>query len=158
VISDEWDGEATRRFRFSLTTVCCLLSADCCLQGNQIMYKINVSTSFSGAHSLKDYPGLCKNLHGHNWKVRVQIATESLDELGMAIDFHILKDHLARLIDKIDHQHLNALADFSQQNPTSENIARLIFTQMETSLLDTPVTVTEVEIWESESSSTIYSK
>jgi len=122
------------------------------------MYKINVTTSFAGAHFLKDYPGLCKNLHGHNWKVRVQIASETLDELGMAIDFQTVKAHLADIINKYDHQHLNELPEFTQQNPTSENLSRLIFTQLEDALNNTQLTVTEVEIWESENSSTIYCK
>jgi len=122
------------------------------------MYKINVTTSFAGAHSLKGYSGLCKNLHGHNWKVRVQITSETLDELGMVIDFQMVKSHLSDIINKYDHQHLNELPDFVQQNPTSENIARIIFIQLETALNTQQLSVTEVEIWESESSSTIYSK
>jgi len=122
------------------------------------MYKINVTTSFAGAHFLKDYPGLCKNLHGHNWKVRVQIASETLDELGMAVDFQIVKAHLANILNKFDHRLLNELPEFTQQNPTSENIAKHIFIELGKVLNNPPLTVTEVEIWESENSSTIYCK
>jgi len=122
------------------------------------MYKINVTTQFAGAHLLKGYPGDCKNLHGHNWRVRVQLQTENLDEMGMAIDFSLVKQHLNSIISKFDHKFLNDLPQFTQQNPTSENIAKIIFTELEILLNTDNIIITEVEVWESDSSSTIYSK
>jgi len=128
------------------------------------MYKINVTASFPGAHKLYNYPGACKNLHGHNWKVRVQLKTSVLDKLGMAIDFGIVKEHLRNLMDRFDHQYLNDLEWFKNDdntnvcncNPTSENIARVVFEEMQKSLNETNITVSEVEIWESDNSSVIY--
>ncbi len=37
------------------------------------MYQITVEKSFSAAHTLPDHPGKCRNLHGHNWDVRVTL-------------------------------------------------------------------------------------
>jgi len=122
------------------------------------MYKINVTTHFAGAHLLKGYPGDCKNLHGHNWRVRVQLQTTQLDEMGMAIDFSLIKQHLQSIINQFDHKFLNDLPQFTQQNPTSENIARVIFTELGTSISSYNITLTEVEVWESDTSSTVYSK
>ncbi|MCK9329685.1 MAG: 6-carboxytetrahydropterin synthase QueD [Candidatus Cloacimonetes bacterium] len=131
------------------------------------MYKINVTSSFPGAHKLNHYPGACKNLHGHNWKVRVQLKTSKIDKLGMAIDFGIVKEHLNKLMNKFDHQYLNDLEWFKSShnsddidvrftNPTSENIARVIFEEMQKSFKDEDITINEVEIWESDNSSVIY--
>lgn len=131
------------------------------------MYKINVSASFPGAHRLNNYPGACKNLHGHNWKIRVQLAVKELDELGMAIDFGVVKEHLRNLMNKFDHQYLNDLEWFKteesdsnqtigKKNPTSENIARVIFEEMQKSLGNNNVSINEVEVWESDNSSVIY--
>ena len=120
------------------------------------MYKINVISYFSGAHLLKGYPGACQNLHGHNWKVRVQLSTEKTDELGMAIDFKVVKEALNSLIDRFDHQHLNELEWFKEQNPTSENIARVIFKELQNLIENDYIYVYEVEIWESEFTSVIY--
>jgi 6-pyruvoyltetrahydropterin/6-carboxytetrahydropterin synthase len=120
------------------------------------MYKINVISSFPGAHQLNGYPGACKNLHGHNWKVRVQLLEEKTDELGMAIDFKVVKEKLQALIDKFDHQYLNELEWFKEQNPTSENIARVIYEELKKAFENENIKMGEVEVWESEITSVIY--
>ncbi len=55
------------------------------------MYILKVSDSFSAAHKLCGYEGACRNLHGHNWKVGLEVQCNSLDEIGLAMDFGILK-------------------------------------------------------------------
>ena len=85
------------------------------------MYKINVISNFSGAHRLNGYPGACKNLHGHNWKVRIQLLSQKVDELGMGMDFKIVKDHLNNLMNKFDHQYLNELDWFNSSNRNGFN-------------------------------------
>jgi 6-pyruvoyltetrahydropterin/6-carboxytetrahydropterin synthase len=120
------------------------------------MYKLNVISSFSSAHKLNGYDGLCKNLHGHNWKVRLCVMCDTLDEIGMAMDFGILKERLNSYLSGLDHQYLNDLPAFKQMNPTSENLARHIFEQMGMQLSGCPCEVVEVEVWESEKASVIY--
>jgi 6-pyruvoyltetrahydropterin/6-carboxytetrahydropterin synthase len=122
------------------------------------MFKINVSSSFSAAHRLNNYPGLCKNLHGHNWKVRIQINCTKTDELGMALDFGIAKKHLRDLMVMFDHQFLNELDCFKEINPTSENIARVIFNELKKDFNSPESMIAEVEVWESDHSSVIYSE
>jgi len=122
------------------------------------MYRINVISSFPGAHKLNDYPGTCKNLHGHNWKIRVQLGTQKIDKLGMAIDFKIVKERLNELIARFDHQYLNDLEWFIDQNPTSENIARVIYNELKKSFEKDDVSMIEVEVWESDLTSIVYSE
>lgn len=122
------------------------------------MYKLNVISSFSSAHKLIGYRGLCKNLHGHNWKVRLCVNCELLDNIGMAMDFGILKKHLMELLEELDHQFLNDLPAFINMNPTSENIARYLFERISINLKDYPCRVYEIEVWESDKASVIYSK
>ncbi|HPM03913.1 MAG TPA: 6-carboxytetrahydropterin synthase QueD [Candidatus Cloacimonadota bacterium] len=122
------------------------------------MYKINVSSSFSAAHKLNNYPGLCKNLHGHNWKVRIQINCTKTDDLGMALDFGIAKKHLRDLMEMFDHQFLNELDFFKEINPTSENIARVIFNELKKEFNKPESIIAEVEVWESDHSSVVYSE
>jgi len=117
-----------------------------------------VVSAFPGAHHLEGYPGACKNLHGHNWKVRVQIIADNINELGIAVDFKVVKDKLDILIQKFDHKYLNELAWFKEQNPTSENISKVIYHELQNSFLEDKVKVSEVEVWESETTSVIYSK
>ncbi len=121
------------------------------------MYKLSVTDSFSAAHRLCGYEGACSNLHGHNWTVRVTLQAETLDNIGMAMDFGRIKALLKEITDELDHAYLNELTAFTEQNPTSENLARHIFERMGSILSGEPVHVAEVEVCESERSSVTYS-
>ncbi len=98
------------------------------------MYEIFCKTRFSSAHYLRNYPGNCEKLHGHNWDVKVVIRGERLDDLGMLIDFRELKAVLKEVIDDLDHINLNEHKGFTDQNPSSELIARYIFKALQTRL------------------------
>jgi 6-pyruvoyltetrahydropterin/6-carboxytetrahydropterin synthase len=121
------------------------------------MYYLNVSSSFSAAHKLVGYEGACRRLHGHNWKVRIQVGCVQLDTVGMALDFKVLKTLLNELLDEFDHQYLNEILAFSNINPTSEHIARHVFDHIQARLPEGAIMV-EVEIAESDNSSVIYRK
>ena len=94
------------------------------------MYEIEVRSAFEAAHRLPGYDGKCARLHGHNWEVVAIVRGEKLDELGMLIDFKIVKAELKKVLDVFDHRFLNELESFAGENPTAENIARKIFKQL----------------------------
>ncbi|MFA7074191.1 MAG: 6-carboxytetrahydropterin synthase QueD [Endomicrobiaceae bacterium] len=115
-------------------------------------YKLSVIKYFSSAHALREYKGKCENLHGHNWKVRVCFAGTKLDGCGMLIDFTDMKKYLDTVILSLDHKFLNETMPFDKINPTAENIASFIFSQMQRFETEN-AKVYEVEVWESENSS-----
>ena len=94
------------------------------------MYEISVQTHFSAAHHLRGHAGACANLHGHNWDVRVTLGGHTTDELGMLVDFGLVKARTAEVMRELDHQDLNRLPVFAERNPTSENIARYLFERL----------------------------
>lgn len=112
-------------------------------------YFISAEAEFSSAHHLRDYPGKCASLHGHNWKVRLTVRTSVLDERGMGLDFGALKRILAALVARFDHVDLNRVPPFDQINPTAENLARTIF-ELAAAELPQGITPDRVELWESE--------
>ncbi len=120
------------------------------------MYKLNVTSQFSSAHKLEGYDGPCKNLHGHNWKVRVGILCEKTNEIGLTIDFGKVKKHLEEIINIFDHSFLNDLPCFENKNPTSENIAKFIFTELSKKINIKGCILSEVEVWESDKTSMTY--
>ena len=61
------------------------------------MYRVVVSGSFSSAHYLRGYKGKCEKLHGHNWKIEVEVEGEELDKKGLLIDFKKLKKILKNM-------------------------------------------------------------
>jgi 6-pyruvoyltetrahydropterin/6-carboxytetrahydropterin synthase len=120
------------------------------------MYELTVKGEFAASHSLRGYEGKCKKLHGHTWHVDVVVGGTKLNKAGMLIDFKELKGCLRDLLETFDHTHLNSLPHFKTVNPTSENIAKYIFTCLKKELRG--VIVNKVTIWESEKSGVSYAE
>ena len=120
------------------------------------MYEISRDTSFSGAHSLREYQGKCESVHGHNWKVRTYVAAAELDRLGMVVDFKILAREMEDLVNRFDHKDLNTVPPFDKINPSSENMAKYIYDEMSAKLNDGRIKVTRVMVWETDPSCAIY--
>jgi 6-pyruvoyltetrahydropterin/6-carboxytetrahydropterin synthase len=120
------------------------------------VYEVTIETAFSGAHVLRGYAGKCGRLHGHNWKVAVTVATERLDDVGMALDFSRLKDETRAVLAQVDHTHLNEVFPFTELNPTAENIARWVWELLGKRLDGTALAVTKVTVWESGSAAATF--
>lgn len=120
------------------------------------MYEITVISNFSGAHRLRYLHGKCEELHGHNWKVEVSVASNQLGKEGVVIDFGILKQKVEKILKPLDHTYLNDLPFFSGIEPSSENIAKYIFDRLKTELKGYHVTLKKATAWESETSCATY--
>jgi len=121
------------------------------------LYRTFVETHFTAAHQLVGYPGHCGRLHGHTWKVRIEVETESVDALGLSIDFKELMRIVHVPIDRLDHFHINEIHPFDRENPTAENLARYIFSDVKKSL-PPGVNACSVTVWESEKYGVLYSE
>ena len=113
------------------------------------MFELVFQTYFAAAHNLRGYKGSCERLHGHNWKVDIVLRAEKLDPLGMVMDFRDIKAIANGLLDTLDHRYLNELAPFLEENPTTENVAKWIFEEIQ-KLLPREVRVLKVTAWESD--------
>jgi len=133
------------------------------------MYEIVKSISFCYGHRLLNYVGPCANLHGHNAKVDILLASEHLDELGMLMDFSDIKRVAKNWIDDtLDHTLLlnkndpviplldqnNEKYFVMDKNPTAENIAELIFNYIE----EQGFPVKSVTLWETDTCFARYSR
>ena len=126
------------------------------------MFSVTREIAFCYGHRLLNYDGKCRHLHGHNGKAVITLSADSLDQLGMVMDFTRLKRVVGAWIDEqLDHKMLLHRDDpmllFLRQqgepvyvldvNPTAENIARLIFEFA----AQQGFPVVEVKLWETES-------
>ncbi len=121
-------------------------------------YVIYREIFFSSAHNLRNYNGKCENMHGHNWRVRLYLKRDVLDETGFVMDFKEVDRILKKITDKLDHRNLNCVKPFDAINPTAENIARYIFDDAvkEVSRISEDIKVDKTMVWESEKSCAIY--
>lgn len=120
------------------------------------MYELKVVSRFAAAHQLKMVTEKCENLHGHNWRIEVFVSGLELDSSGVLIDFGEVKKYLARIIDSLDHKFLNELDFFKDVNPSSENIARYIASELQSSLTNPSINVSRVSVWESDDACATY--
>lgn len=91
------------------------------------MYSVTIQRHFDAAHHLDHYEGKCANIHGHRWTVEMTLEDETLDFIGMVVDFSEVKKRLDVVLDGFDHTYLNEVPMISEMNPTAENLARYIF-------------------------------
>lgn len=120
-------------------------------------YTLKVLTEFASAHTLRGYDGPCRRMHGHNWKVEVEVNTSSLDESGMGLDFKVIKTAAREIGDRLDHQYLNDIDPFDRLNPTAENIAAYFFQELSEKLNNKRVSVHSVTLWETDRACVRYS-
>jgi len=57
------------------------------------------------AHRLPWHEAGCKNVHGHSYRMTVEIAGEPLEN-GMVLDYLLMKDYIDPMIAEIDHSFL----------------------------------------------------
>ena len=68
------------------------------------MITVTKTVKFDAAHVLTNHQGLCKNLHGHTYRVDVSVTQPEGDDRDMVIDFKDLKGIAAETIcDRFDH-------------------------------------------------------
>jgi len=131
------------------------------------MFRITRELTFCYGHRLLNHGGKCRHLHGHNGTVAITLEAETLDALGMVVDFGTLKRHVGSWIDEtLDHrmilQETDPLVAILQaagepivtmpEPPTAENLAKWIFD----AVAERGFPVVEVVLWETPSCCAVY--
>ena len=111
--------------------------------------KMVTEATISASHFLPDHVGKCKNLHGHNWRVRVMIKGSLIEvkgdpQNGMITDFGKVKE----VLNPFDHKHLNDV--MGNVPPTAENISKCIGEKIIS--LQTNIIQVVIQIYESDKS------
>ena len=121
-------------------------------------YTLKILTDFASAHTLRDYPGACSRMHGHNWKVEAEVEATQLDEVGMGIDFKTIRRATHELTETLDHRYLNEIAPFDRINPTAENIAAHLYQGLSAALNNERIRVKAITLWETDRACVRYSE
>jgi 6-pyruvoyltetrahydropterin/6-carboxytetrahydropterin synthase len=106
------------------------------------MFRVSRQIDFCYGHRLLHYEGKCRFLHGHNGRAIITLESAHLDPCGMVLDFSEIKRVVSAWIDEqLDHRMILHRSDplvpllqaqgeplfLMDENPTAENIARLIY-------------------------------
>lgn len=90
--------------------------------------------TFEAAHLLPNVPAghKCGRLHGHSFRVEVHVNGPLDPQLGWVVDFADIKAVVKPVIARLDHYYLNDITGL--ENPTSENVARWLWQQLQPAL------------------------
>lgn len=120
------------------------------------MFEIEIDETFEAAHTLPGTGTKCERMHGHAWRVQVGIEGEDLDANGLLVDFHDLRAITRSVLSEFDHTYLNELPSFGQQNPSAENLCRLIWQRVTEKLPRSDVRLTHVRVHETDRARATY--
>ena len=119
-------------------------------------FEITTTRSFAAAHQLRLYDGSLEPLHGHNWRVKVTVASERLDAIGVVMDFHELERLVDAILAPMHNRHLNEVPPFEAElNPSAENVALHVGRSL-SPRLPRGVRVVSAEVWETDGNSAVY--
>ena len=88
---------------------------------------------FEAAHFLPKMPEghKCKRMHGHSFRLEVNLLGETDPETGLLIDFGDVKKIVKPYVEMLDHWCINDVGEREDsdllRNPTSENVAQWFF-------------------------------
>jgi len=96
--------------------------------------KISQAFKFEAAHRLPNVPTShrCSRLHGHSYRIEVQLEGPVDPVTGFVVDFFDLEDGFSGIMSSLDHRCLNEIEGL--ENPTAENIAVWIWDRLKRKL------------------------
>ena len=137
------------------------------------MTTVTKTVKFDAAHVLTNHAGLCRNLHGHTYRVDVSVEQETGDRSDMVIDFKDLKALLTETVcERFDHAFIyNTASDAEREiaevvarhgmrtvampfRSTAENLARHFFGELKAKLPG----IKSVRVWETADSCAEFSE
>ena len=135
------------------------------------MITVTKTVKFDAAHVLTNHQGLCKNLHGHTYRVDISVSQPEDDGRDMVIDFKDLKGIATEVIcDRFDHAFVyntesageREIAAVVEKNgmrtvaipfrSTAENLAKMFFGELRSRVAG----LSAVKVWETADSCAEY--
>ena len=135
------------------------------------MITVTKTIRFDAAHVLTNHQGLCKNLHGHTYRVDVSVTQGDGDTRDMVIDFKDLKRIASEVVcERFDHAFIyntesageREIAAVVEKNgmrtvaipfrSTAENLARMFFGELKALIPG----LSAVKVWETADSCAEY--
>ena len=137
------------------------------------MTTVTKTVRFDAAHILTNHAGLCKNLHGHTYRVDVSVARGDEDAGDMVIDFKDLKRIAGETIcDRFDHAFMYSTGTEGEREiaavverhgmrvvalpfrTTAENLARYFYDELAPKIAG----LSSVRVWETADSCAEYAR
>lgn len=126
--------------------------------------KIAKEFNWEMGHRLPFHNGKCKNLHGHSYKMMLELEGE-LDKNGMIMDYYDVKFIVGSIIEELDHAFMVCESDvevieivkklktkhiITDFQSTAENICRYILGKIKKTDIPSNITKVKVKVMETD--------
>jgi 6-pyruvoyltetrahydropterin/6-carboxytetrahydropterin synthase len=122
------------------------------------VFEVAYETTFCATHRLTDGGRPIEPLHGHDWRVEVVAAGETLDRIGVVLDFEVLKKAVSEVAARFHYKDVNEHPDFAGRSPSAEEVARYFFREVRKGLGAEGRLLRRVRVWEAPGCSATYSE
>ncbi len=122
------------------------------------MFEVAYETTFCATHALTRGGRPLEPLHGHDWRVEVVAAGESLDGIGVVVDFEHLKQAVGEVAARFHYKDMNQDPAFAGQSPSAEAVARHFFREVRKGMGAEGNYLRRVRVWEAPGCSATYSE
>jgi 6-pyruvoyltetrahydropterin/6-carboxytetrahydropterin synthase len=112
------------------------------------VFEVAYETTFCATHVLHDAGKPIEPQHGHDWRVEVVATGESLDRLGVVVDFEHLKRAVLEICRRFHYGDITSHPDFAGQSPSAEAVARYFFHEVSRALGPEGARLRRVRVWE----------
>ena len=120
------------------------------------MFEVAYETTFCATHVLHQGGKPIEPQHGHDWRVEVVAAGESLDRLGVVVDFEHLKEAVAEICRRFHYGDITTHPDFAGQSPSAEAVARYFFREVRRAMGQEGEKLVRVRVFEAPGCSATY--
>jgi 6-pyruvoyl-tetrahydropterin synthase len=120
------------------------------------LFEVAYETTFCATHVLTDGGRPIEPQHGHDWRVEVVAGGETLDAIGVVVDFEHLKRAVAEVAARFHYGDITTHPDFTGQSPSAEAVARYFFEEVRRGLGEEGRHLKRVRVWEAPGCSAAY--
>ena len=121
------------------------------------MFEVAYETTFCATHQLHRDGRPVEPQHGHDWRVEVVAEGETLDDLGVVVDFERLKEAVAEVARRFHYADVTSHPDFADQSPSAEAVARYFFHEVRRAMGEEGRGLVRVRVWEAPGCSATFS-
>lgn len=122
------------------------------------MFEVAYETTFCATHRLTRDGRPIEPHHGHDWRVEAVAAGETLDRIGVVIDFEHLKKVVGEVASRFHYKDVNEHPAFADESPSAEALARYFFIEVRKGLGAEGRMLRRVRVWEAPGCSATYSE
>jgi 6-pyruvoyltetrahydropterin/6-carboxytetrahydropterin synthase len=120
------------------------------------VFEVSYQTGFCALHRLTDGGRPIEPQHGHDWRVEAVAAGDTLDRIGVVLDFERLKETLGEVASRFHYKDINEHPAFAGQSTSAEVVARYFFQEVRKGLGDEGRLLRRVQVWEAPGCSATY--